>query len=243
MAEAKSYHRPESVEDALRLLVQKGQAGAILAGGTGLVPRLDDDATDIIDLQAAGLDQIEVTEDRIILGAMTRLQAIVENDAIPVVVQGAARYEGPNTLRNAATVGGVLVGGDWESELCAALLAYDGVVTVQTAGDLCEVPLGEFVASEFPDGIVTQVVFARGGAAMHERVARTPADKPIVAVIGRVDSAGTLKLAFCGVAERPVLLSPEEIETLNPPADFRGSAEYRRSVAKVLAERVAKALT
>ncbi|UCG25873.1 MAG: hypothetical protein JSW55_07765, partial [Chloroflexota bacterium] len=109
--------------------------------------------------------------------------------------------------------------------------------------DLCEVSLGEFVAGEFPDGIVTQVTFARDGIAVHERVARTPADNPIVAVIGRADAEGTLKLAFCGVADRPVLLTPEEIETLNPPGDFRGSAEYRRSVAKVLAERVTQALT
>ena len=37
MPDVKTYHRPQSVEEALRLLVQKGQAGAILAGGTGLV--------------------------------------------------------------------------------------------------------------------------------------------------------------------------------------------------------------
>ena len=69
-----------------------------------------------------------------------------------------------------------------------------------------------------------------------------PADSPIVAVIGRADPKGTIKLAFCGVADRPVLLSPEEIETLDPPGDFRGSAEYRRSVARVLANRVVQTL-
>ena len=243
MPEVKSYHRPASVEEALRLLVQKGKAGAILAGGTRLVPELEDDVTDIIDLQAVGLDRIEITKDQIVLGVMTRLQAIVENESIPTVVRGAARREGPNTLRNAATVGGVLVGSDWESEFCAAMLAYGGVLTVQTAGDICEVPLEEFEASEYADGIVTRVAFARGGAAAHERVARTPADSPIVAVIGRVDEQGRLRLAFCGVAERPILLLPDETGMLNPPGDFRGSLEYRRAMASTLAERVIRALS
>jgi CO/xanthine dehydrogenase FAD-binding subunit len=243
MPDVKTYHRPQSVEEALRLLVQKGQAGAILAGGTGLVSRLDDDVTDIIDLQATGLDRFDVSEDRVSVGSMTRLQMIVENETVPAVVRDAARNEGPNTLRHAATVGGALVGGDWESELCAALLAFDAKVTVQTAGELCEVDLEEFVANEYPDGIVIRVSFARDGAAAYERVARTPADSPIVAVIGRRDANGVVKLAFCGVAERPVLLTPGELETLDPPGDFRGSAAYRRTLAAVLAERVTLALT
>ncbi len=243
MPDVKTYHRPQSVEEALRLLVQKGQAGAILAGGTGLVSRLDDDVTDIIDLQAAGLDRFDISEDRVTVGSMTRLQMIVENEAVPMVVRDAARNEGPNTLRHAATVGGALVGGDWESELCAALLAFDAKVTVQTAGELCEVDLEEFVANEYPDGIVIRVSFARDGVAAYERVARTPADSPIVAVVGRRDANGVVKLAFCGVAERPVLLTPGELETLDPPGDFRGSAVYRRTVAGVLAQRVTLALS
>ena len=243
MPDVKTYHRPQSVEEALRLLVQKGQAGAILAGGTGLLSRLDDDVTDIIDLQAAGLDRFDISEDRVTVGSMTRLQMIVENEAVPMVVRDAARNEGPNTLRHAATVGGALVGGDWESELCAALLAFDAKVTVQTAGELCEVDLEEFVANEYPDGIVIRVSFARDGVAAYERVARTPADSPIVAVVGRRDANGVVKLAFCGVAERPVLLTPGELETLDPPGDFRGSAVYRRTVAGVLAQRVTLALS
>ena len=243
MPDVKTYHRPQSVEEALRLLVQKGQAGAILAGGTGLVSRLEDDVTDIIDLQATGLDRFDITEDRVSVGSMTRLQTIVENEAVPAVVRDAAKNEGPNTLRHAATVGGTLVGGDWESELYAALLAFDAQVTVQTAGELCEVDLEEFVANEYPDGIVIKVSFARDGVAAYERVARTPADSPIVAVVGRRDPDGEVKLAFCGVADRPVLLSSDELKMLNPPGDFRGSAEYRRTIAGVLAERVTLALT
>lgn len=242
MPNVKTYHRPRSVEEALKVLVQKGRSAAILAGGTGLVPNLDDETTDLIDLQSLGLGQIEFSDQRATVGAMLRLRSIVENEELPAVVRRAAEYEGPNTLRNAATVGGSVVFADGESEFCAALLAFDAKVTVQTAGDSCELPLEEFMTSAFPDGIVTQVSFALDGAATHERVARTPADKPIVAVIGRRNAEGAIRLAFCGLADRPVLLTSAELGEVVPPADFRGSSDYRRAVAIVLAERVIQAL-
>lgn len=242
MPEPKTYHRPEDIAQVLRLLVQKGQSGAILAGGTTLVPRLEDDVTDIIDLQAAGLDGIEVSEERVTLGAMTRLRSIVENENVPEAVRDAARYEGPNTLRNAGTIGGIVVAADWESELFAALLVYDAQVTVQTPGEVCDLALGDFDPAEYADGIVTQVTMARDGFATHERVARTPADRPIVAVVGRNDGSGAMKMAFCGVAARPLLLSLDELAKLDPPGDFRGSPTYRREMAIILADRVSESL-
>jgi CO/xanthine dehydrogenase FAD-binding subunit len=242
MVEPKTYHRPESVDEALRLLVQTGQSGALLAGGTKLVARLNDEVTDVIDLQATGLGGIDVTQDWATIGAMTRLQHVVENQDLPLAVRETARAEGPNTLRNAATVGGTVATADWESELFAALLLYDAQVTVQTAGETCDVALADFAAAEYPDGIVTQVSITLDGLAVRERVARTPADRPIVAVLGRIDAAGKIKLAFCGLADRPVLLSTDELPSMEPPADFRGSTAYRREMAIKLAERVKQAL-
>lgn len=243
MPNVKSYHRPESMEEALRLLVQKGRSAAILAGGTALVPKLNDDISDVVDLQSLQLEQIEHTVDRVTVGAMTRLQRIVDDEGIPGVVRRAAKNDGPNTLRNAATVGGSLIANDWESEFCAALLAFEAIVTVTTAGELCEIALEEFKASNFPDGIVTRISFASSGKAAHERVSRTPGDKPIVAVIGRRATGGGIRLAFCGVAAKPVLLASDDLPHLMPPGDFRGSPEYRRAMAIVLAERVNRALT
>ncbi|MGD8585065.1 MAG: FAD binding domain-containing protein, partial [Chloroflexota bacterium] len=206
------------------------------------VPRLDDDPKDLIDLQSLVLDQITLSDQRVTVGAMMRLQSVVENETFPGVIRRAAKYEGPNTLRNVATVGGSVVMRDRESELCAALLAFEAVVTVQTAGETCEIALEEFMTSDFPDGIVTKVSFALSGAAAHERVARTPADKPIVAVVGRRNAEGVIRLAFCGLTDRPVLLTLSELQEVVPLADFRGSPEYRRAAAKVLAERVVRAL-
>ena len=45
-------------------------------------------------------------------------------------------------------------------------------------------------------------------------------------------------MALTGVAATPVVVSREEIESLEPPGDFRGSPGYRRHIAATLADRV-----
>jgi CO/xanthine dehydrogenase FAD-binding subunit len=242
MPDMQTYHRPGTLGEALELLAEKGRKAVILAGGTALVPNLDAEVPEVIDLQAVDLTQIEFSGDQAIVGAMVRLNRIAEDEAFPEVIRRAARYEGPNTLRNAATVGGTVVDSDWESELCAAFLAYEATVTVQTAGGQQEVALEAFKIGDYPGGIVIQISLALGGAAALERVARTPADRPIVSVIGRRDAQGQTRLSFCGVADRPVLLTMADLPGLAPPADCRGSTAYRQSVAITLAERVVRAL-
>ncbi len=93
------------------------------------------------------------------------------------------------------------------------------------------------------------------------RVARTPRDKPIVAVAVRVtrdgDLCGGVRIALAGVADRPICAYEAEdrlkgqlfdkrlvdvavtnlLEHLDPPSDFKGSSEYRREMAAVLTRR------
>jgi CO/xanthine dehydrogenase FAD-binding subunit len=70
-----------------------------------------------------------------------------------------------------------------------------------------------------------------------ERVTRTPADKPIVAILGRQTESGMM-FAACGLADKPIVLAEVDLADLRPPADFRGSAAYRLEMAKVLLGRV-----
>jgi CO/xanthine dehydrogenase FAD-binding subunit len=53
-----------------------------------------------------------------------------------------------------------------------------------------------------------------------------------------VTPEGTRRLALAGVARRPLLV--ERVEDLDPPSDFRGSSEYRKELARVLAARATK---
>jgi CO/xanthine dehydrogenase FAD-binding subunit len=169
------------------------------------------------------------------MGAMVRLQAVVDHADVPELVRQMTLREGANTFRNMGTLGGVVATADPESELYAALLVHEAMVTVQSSAGEGRVPLAELELGERV--LITAVTIQLHGQTASDRVARTPADRPIVSVVGRRVADGFL-LAVCGVAKRPILINANEIDQLTPPADFRGSSGYRREMTAVLSQRV-----
>lgn len=235
-----AYHRPHTLDEALTLLARPGLNTAVLAGGTYLTAHAED-VDEVVDLQALGLDGIARAGERLVLGAMTSLQAIVDAAAAPALLREAAHREGPNTFRNQGTIGGAMAGADPESELLAALLVLDVEVKVQTLAGSRTLALPAFLAdvrAALAGGIITAVSLATEGVTASDRVARTPADKPIVAAVARKTPEGRISLALCGVARTPILVAPDQVAGIDPPADFRGSSEYRREMAVLLAKRV-----
>ncbi|MDM8526985.1 FAD binding domain-containing protein [Anaerolineales bacterium HSG24] len=244
MSQIKNSHRPESIAEALSLLNRSGINTALIAGGTYLTPNMPPEVEELVDLQDVGLDSIDRNNGQVTIGAMTRLQSLVDQADMPPLVQEMAHREGPNTMRNMATIGGVIVGGDWESELLAALLVFEATIILEGADGGQSIPLTDFLAdsdSALKGRLLTSVTFPTHGETASERVARTPADTPIVAALVRLESE-TQHIALCGVADTPILVSQEALSTLNPPADFRGSTEYRKEMAQVLTERVVSGL-
>lgn len=243
MAQLKAYHRPSTIEEALQLLARPQVSAAVVAGGANLNARLNDEIEEVIDLQALGLDGIERNGDRLTVGAMVRIQTLAENSQVPELVRNLAHREGPNTFRNQGTIGGVVAGADPESELLAALLVFETEVEIRSAGGARRLALPDFLAEKsaaLNGGLITAVSFAVTGRGAAERAARTPADSPIVAAVGRLDQQ-QVRLALCGVASTPIVVSPDVDQLknhLNPPGNFRGSSEYRRQIAVVLARRV-----
>lgn len=227
-----SYHRPTSLGAALDLLAPNS---VIVAGGTHPIAIAAAESA-VIDLQDAGLHDITTDPDRVTYGAMTRVQEIVDHPATPPLLRDLAKREGPNTLRNAATVGGTVAIADPASELLAGLLVYDAMVSVATRDGVTTSPLQDVLATRGA-GIITAVTVATSGTTAVARTGRTPADTSIVAAVGRATAAGT-RLALTGVAATPVLVAPDEVTALNPPGDFRGSPEYRQALATTLTRRV-----
>jgi CO/xanthine dehydrogenase FAD-binding subunit len=238
MALLHEYHRPRTLDEAVTLLAQRDRRLLPLGGGTKLVGLLELGALPgvdgVVDLQDLGLAEIRREGEMLCLGAMATLSAVVEHAVGGSLADGllrrAAQGEGPVNLRNAATVGGVVAAAEYDSEFYTALLALDARVTVRDGHRRSTLALAQFGP---PKGLVVEVCIApgarRGGAA---RVARTPADRPIVAAYATVGDAGE-RVALCGVAARPVMAGAE----LVPPSDFKGSAEYRQAMAAVVAAR------
>jgi CO/xanthine dehydrogenase FAD-binding subunit len=242
MPQLKAYHRPGSVAEALQLLARPGINTAVIGGGAYITPRLSESIDEVVDLQAVGLDDVSYAGQRLTLDAMVHLQTIVEDEQAPVLLRESARREGPNTLRNMATIGGVVASPDADSELLAALLVFEAEVKVQTMSSLKDIPLADFLddaPAALGGGLVISVSLSTGGKTASDRVGRTPADQPIVAAVARMNEQAKILLALCGVAHTPVLVDPNSVKAaVNPSGDFRGSGEYRRQMAAVLAKRV-----
>jgi carbon-monoxide dehydrogenase medium subunit len=224
MARVREYHQPETVAETLNLLARSGVVSVPLAGGTTLVPRLvqaDNEVEAIVDLGRLVLDYIAFEGDLLRLGAVVRLSDVVDSPVCSKVAGGllsrAARLNAVVNVRNAATVGGVVVEGEPTSELLLALLALDAAIAIQSAADEPRsLPVDAFLrapADALAQGLLTEVHFSvpqgHVGSGL-ARLGRTPRDRPIVAAAALVtrqdDVAAHVSLALSGVAEKPVRL-------------------------------------
>ena len=245
MKTIKRYHRPETLDEALRLVNRQDVRTAVIGGGTSLAASAADDLDEMVDLQQTGLDNIDEEDGLLNAGATVRLQDLADFIGTPALLRQACYFEGPNTIRNAATLGGVIASADGESELLAALLVYQAQLVIQNGQGRQELSLATFFHDKDPllqGAIITEMRLPTGGRSAAARVARTPADRPIVAAAGRVSPRGKLFIALCGCGERPALVDPAALDDLPYPADFRGSSAYRREMAGILVRRVREEL-
>ncbi|MDG2427000.1 MAG: FAD binding domain-containing protein [Acidimicrobiales bacterium] len=236
MPRAISYHRPGSVHDAISLLVNNDHLP--LAGGTVL--NADDDPTlvSFVDLQECGLANIDEVGSRLRLGAMLTLHDLTTDSRVPVGLANAARAELPSTLRTLATIGGTVATRHADSVLLAALLVYEACVTVAGPNEESVVPLAELLHNGVDKGhLVVALDVETSGTCVRHATSRTPADTPIVSATARATDESAW-LALTGVAAHPVLANPKDPTTdIAPIGDFRGSAEYRRRLSKILSSR------
>lgn len=264
-----AYHRPDSMDEALRLLSEPDSVP--LAGGTKLLASESGLPVDhVVDLQALGLNQISGGQEEITVGAMCTLAdlatALVQdfpNDPASALLREMIQREGPNTYRNAATIGGTVASLLPDSELIAALLALDALLSFAGLSGGGEVTLAAYLNEpERQAGLITNIRIPwQDGQGAAERVARTPADYPIVSVIGWQPVDGPVRLAATGLAARPKRMDAAEAavatglnddtilaatgaarDASQHPGDFRGDSSYRAEMAAVLTRRVLQAL-
>jgi len=240
------YHRPDSVEEALRLLSRKGIKTYPLGGGT-VLNQPSSDKKAVIDLQLLGLNTIEQREKSLIIGSTATLQQILEHKSLHPVVNKAIRQETTYNTRQVATIAGTLVASDCRSPLGTTLLALDAQIGYLPESE--KISIGDFLLMKpfFLGGrLITQVVLATDVKLSYEYVARTPADFPIVCVgVARWDS-GRTRVSLGGYGNSPILVfdgpNPEGSAVAARDAyleaeDQWASAEYRSAVAFTLTKR------
>ena len=254
------YHRPETLQDALALLARSEPVTMPLAGGTAL-DRSSAQQLAVVDLQALKLDAIRLRRNFLDLGAMLKLQSLLEKVQKPdfsavglaAALAKAIEHEATYNLRQAGTVAGTLVAASGRSPFATALLALDAELTLQPGDET--VALGNllpFRSERLRGKLITQVTLPGNVSLAYEYVARTPADLPIVCAALASWPSGRVRLALGGYGSAPTLAfdgtEAGGIETAAQSAysqagDEWASAEYRREIAAVLAARCLETLS
>ena len=235
------YSRPESLDDALRLLGESGNDAKVLAGGQSLVPLLSMRLAaprQLVDInRVSELAYVRVDENTVRVGALAR-QADVERDdragAVQPLLRQALRLVAHPTIRNRGTVVGSLAHADPAGELTAVLAVLGGAVRLASArGDRTVAAeqffVGPLSTSAAADELVVEASFPgrppRNGSAFVE-VSRRHGDYAIcgVAVCVTVDEDGELqagKAAFISVGPTPVVVElSEPVAGTHPGGDL-----------------------
>ena len=162
------YFAPKSVQEALELLDEYGVKGTIVAGGTDVVTGMHDGKIKpeiIIYVGNLGLDRIEVRDNQLVLGGLTKIANIADSSIlkkrVPLLPMAASVLGNPMT-RNKATVAGNLVGASPAADMSSALLSLDGVVTLTSVLGERKVPLSDFfkgyrIIEKKPNELLTEI--------------------------------------------------------------------------------------
>ena len=243
-----AYFRPETLEEALKLLAQPETRP--MGGGTWLNQPHEENFA-VVDLQALGLNQIHAVGNSLEIDACVSLEQLLGTPDCPAALAQAIRQEASLNIRHAATVAGRLVTADGRSPFATLLLALDAKLTVAEAGSNSTVYSLTDYWTLRPQGLLTKIVIPLKVKTAYEQVARTPADLPIVAAGLAQWPGGRTRLALGGYGARPLLaMDGTEADGLESAAknafheahDPWASAEYRVDVAATLAKRCLEAV-
>lgn len=255
----REYYRPDDVAEALRLLRRADVRTVPLAGGTDLVGQRNPEVEAVVDLAGLELDGISLEGGTLRLGAMVRLQTIVDElgDVFGGLLADAAHRMAGWNVRNSATIGGTLAGRKLHSPLGVALAALGAEVATTGSDELIQWPqMPAVLSGELITEVVITVYDELGTA--YEQVGRTPADQPIInaaAAVRALDEgmlsarvvvggllADDLKLLDLGIELPGLDISEVDdiaagLNEADLQSDYLGSAAYRRAVAPVVARR------
>jgi xanthine dehydrogenase FAD-binding subunit len=151
MFDIDSYHKADSVDEAISLLLQNPNAIPI-AGGTDVLVRVrqgNPDYGHMVDIHdVADLKKIMLKPDgSILVGSGATFTDLIESNIvtenIPVLAQGAVSVGGPQ-VRNQATVGGNICNGAPSADSAAPLLVLNATVELKGPQGIRRLPLHEF---------------------------------------------------------------------------------------------------
>jgi carbon-monoxide dehydrogenase medium subunit len=224
------YQAPTSLDEAVALLAAGDGGARPLAGGQSFVPimafRLAEPSM-LVDLRnIPGLDQIEISDEGVRIGAMVRWRDILDDarlvralPLLPAAIDHVAHYQ----IRNRGTVGGSLAHADPAAEMPTIALTCDAVIEVigskgKRAIAAADLFTGPLMTSLESDEIITSVLLPAWPAARRwgfQEFSRRRGDFALagIAVFFDEDASGAICNAHIGaisVGDTPLRLSRAE---------------------------------
>ncbi len=271
-----AYQAPRTIADAVAALCSHADA-MVLAGGQSLLPAMNFRVAHpslLVDIQhVAGLKGISIEGDEIVVKAMVRHRELELDEAVgranPLIAE-ILRHVAHIPIRNRGTIVGSLCHADPSAELPMLLVLLGGTVVAQGSAGKRRIAADQFFHSFLTttrrsDEIVIEArfpVLARTAGWAFDEVTRRHGDFAIAGVgaIVRLDAQGRaseVRLAACGVAERPLRLTEAEhhlvgtdltpadlnaagklaASAVTVPGDMHASTSYRRRVVGTLTAR------
>jgi CO/xanthine dehydrogenase FAD-binding subunit len=230
------YLLPDSADAAA---AQLADGAAVMAGGTTVMPAAlagSLAAERVVGLARAGLDRVERSGGRTVLGACVTLARVAALDGVPALSAAAAAVGGP-ALRNMATVGGNLHVTAPYGDLGVPLLALGAEVDGR--------PIEAFWAAG-GGGLVRSIAFDDDPSSVYVRWARRAANSPAVVCV----AVSLGRVAIGGVAPHPVRSAGAEAQfddpaaagaaaaaEVDPPTDAIASSWYRKRMTELFVRR------
>ncbi len=163
------YHRPGTLDEAVKLLSSHGDQAKVLSGGMSLLPMLKlrlASFAHLVDIgRIPGLDYIKEEGGFLKIGAMTRQAALERSDLIrtqyPILADAVPLIADP-LVRNRGTVGGNVANGDPGNDQPAIMLALGATFVARGPKGERSVPAGQFYKGLYstalaPNEILTEI--------------------------------------------------------------------------------------
>jgi aerobic carbon-monoxide dehydrogenase medium subunit len=254
------YARPDSVDEAVRLLSGRENARA-LAGGQSLVNVMKVRVASpevVVDLgRIAELRQIRRTGDRLELGAMATYAELVDSGdvrAVRPILADVALTIADVQVRNRGTLGGNICSNDPTNHFPPLLAALEARMTIRGFEAERTVSADEFFEGVFMTAVaegelLTKVTVPALEPRQGDGFASVTLGKDGTGIVNVAASVkdGRARIAIGCVSATPVVVTAEADEVsvrkavheteFEPPTDVHASAEYRRHLAEVLAAR------
>jgi CO/xanthine dehydrogenase FAD-binding subunit len=246
-----AYQAPKTLDEAIRFLASDADA-MVLAGGQSLMPAMNFRVASpsmLVDIQhVEGLKGIAVANGAIVIKAMTRHRELeLDPDvrrANPLIAEIMA-HVAHVPIRNRGTVVGSLCHADPSAEMPLLFVLLDGTLVAKGPSGTREIPAAQFFQSFLTttrkqDEIVVEArvpVLPAGAGAAFDEVTRRHGDYALVGVgcVLELDGGGRaqrVRLAACGISDRPVRLKAAEaalngtaLATVDLDAAVRASAD------------------